>query len=77
MFLTCNSSSSEQLQRPQPSVLICQFRLGVGINREVDGGEGDVTQEARFGSLTEKKKRSIKISQSWAEAVVEEVCLGD
>ncbi len=58
MFLTCYSSSSEQLQRPQPSLLICQFLLGVGINREVDGGEGDVAQEARFGSLTEKKQKT-------------------
>lgn len=55
MFVTCDSSSSEQLQCPQPSLLICQLLLGVGINREVDGREGDVTQEASFGSLTEKK----------------------
>lgn len=55
MFVTCDGSSSEQLQRPQPPVLICHFLLGVGINGEVDGGEGDVTQEASFGSLTEKK----------------------
>lgn len=56
MFVTCNSSSSEQLQRPQPSIVICQLPLGVGINGEVDGGEGNVTQEASFGSLTEKKE---------------------
>lgn len=55
MFFTCDGSSSEQLQCPQASVLICYFRLGVGINREVDGGEGDVTQEASFGSLTGKR----------------------
>lgn len=56
MFVTCDSSSSEQLQSPQPSIVICQLPLGVGINGEVDGGEGNVTQEASFGSLTEKRK---------------------
>lgn len=61
MCVTCNSSSSEQLQSPQLSVFICYFLLAVGINREVDGGEGDVTQEASFGSLTGKKKRSSHI----------------
>lgn len=56
MFVTCDSSSSEQLQSPQPSIVICQLPLGVGINGEVDSGEGNVTQEASFGSLTEKKE---------------------
>lgn len=55
LYVTCNSSSSEQLQCPHPSILICQLLLGVGINREVDGRKGDVTQEASFGSLIEKK----------------------
>lgn len=63
MFVTCNSSSSEQLQRPQASVLICQFHLGVGINWEVDGGEGDVTQEASFGSLTGGEKKDIYLDR--------------
>lgn len=56
MFVTCNSSSSEQLQSPQLSIFIRNFLLAVGINREVDGREGDVTQEASLGSLTGKKK---------------------
>lgn len=51
MFVTCYSSSSEQLQSPQPSVFIRKFFLAVGVNREVDGREWDVTQEAGFGSL--------------------------
>lgn len=53
--VTCNSSSSEQLQRPQSSLLVCHRHLGVGINGEVDGREGDVTEEAGFGSLMEEK----------------------
>lgn len=56
MFVTCNSSCSKYLQRPQLPVFICYFLLAVGINREVDGGEGDVTQEASFGSLVEKQR---------------------
>lgn len=78
-FFTCNSSSSEQLQRPQPSVLICQLLLGVGIDGEVDGGEGNVTQETSFGSLIGKwkiKKRSCIITglmneqrQQWSKFV--------
>lgn len=61
MFVTCNSSSGEQLQRSQLPVFIRYFLLAVGINREVDGGEGDVTQEASFGSLTGGKKGAIEI----------------
>lgn len=57
MFVTCYSSSSEQLQSPQLSVFICKFFLAVGVNREVDGGEWDVTQEAGFGSLKRRIKR--------------------
>lgn len=51
MFVTCHGSSSEQLQGPEISVFVGEFFLAVGVNREVDGGEGDVTQEAGFGSL--------------------------
>lgn len=57
MLVTCDGAGSEQLQRSQPSVFVCQLLLGVGINRKVDGGEGDVTQEASLGSLTERQKR--------------------
>ena len=59
MSVTCNSSSSKQLQSPHFSVFVCYFRLAVGINREVDSGEGDVTQEASFGSLTGNKDQII------------------
>lgn len=55
VFVTCYSSSSKQLQRAQPSVFVRKLLLGVGINGEVDGREGDVTQEASFGPLTLKK----------------------
>lgn len=51
MFLTCHGSGGEQLQGPNISVLVGEFFLAVGVNGEVDGGEGDVTQEAGFGSL--------------------------
>lgn len=61
MFVTCNSSSSEQLQSPQLSIFICNFLLAVGINREVDGREGDVTQEASLGSLTGKKNQFLYV----------------
>lgn len=74
MFVTCNSSSSEQLQSPQLSVFICYFLLAVGINREVDGGEGDVTQEASFGSLTGKKKINSHIYKQYIMATV--MCTG-
>lgn len=57
MFVTCNGSSGKQLQRSQLPVFIRYFLLAVGINREVDGGEGDVTQEASFGSLTGGEKK--------------------
>lgn len=61
MFVTCHGSGGEQLQGPEISVLVGEFFLAVGVNREVDGGEGDVTQEASFGSLMvgikKKKKR--------------------
>lgn len=60
MFVTCHGSGGEQLQGPEISVLIGEFFLAVGVNREVDGGEGDVTQEAGFGSLMvgiKKKKK--------------------
>lgn len=51
MLVTCHGSGGEQLQGPQVSVLVLEFFLAVGVNGEVDGGEGDVTQEAGFGSL--------------------------
>lgn len=60
MFVTCNRSSGEELQRSQLPVFIRYFLLAVGINREVDGGEGDVTQEASFGSLTGEKKEPFR-----------------
>lgn len=77
MFVTCYSSSSEQLQRPQPAILIGHHLLGVGINGEVDGRKGDVTQEASFGSLKGKEIMNIYPNRSdkWTETVVEQVCL--
>lgn len=61
MFVTCHGSGGEQLQGTEISVLVGEFFLAVGVNREVDGGEGDVTQEAGFGSLMvgikKRKKR--------------------
>lgn len=51
VFVTCHGSGGEQLQGTEISVLVGEFFLAVGVNREVDGGEGDVTQEAGFGSL--------------------------
>lgn len=50
-FVTCHSSGGEQLQGPEISVLVGEFFLAVGVNREVDGGEGYVAQEAGLGSL--------------------------
>lgn len=60
MFATCHGSGGEQLQGPEISVLVGEFFLAVGVNREVDGGEGDVTQEAGFGSLMEGIKEGNK-----------------
>lgn len=60
MFVTCDGSGGEQLQRSQLPVFVRYFLLAVGINREVDGGEGDVTQEASFGSLTGEKKEPFR-----------------
>lgn len=65
MFVTCHGSGGEQLQGTEISVLVCEFFLAVGVNREVDGGEGDVTQEAGFGSLMvgiKNKKRGGGVS---------------
>lgn len=74
MFVTCNSSSSKQLQRPQLSIFICDFLLAVGINREVDGREGDVTQEASLGALTGKKKINFYMYTQYIMATV--MCRG-
>lgn len=56
MFVTCHGSGGEQLQGPETSVLVGKFFLAVGVNGEVDGGEGDVTQEASFGSLNSRDR---------------------
>lgn len=76
MFVTCNGSSSEQLQRPQLSIFICYFLLAVGINREVDGREGDVTQEASLGSLTGTHTKKINFYMYTQYVMTTVMCRG-
>lgn len=69
MFATCHGSGGKQLQGPNISILVGECFLAVGVNREVDGREGDVTQEAGFGSLMVGIKEEIVggFSGGWRE----------
>lgn len=48
---TCYGPGSEELQRSQPALLVCKLGLEVGVRGEIDGREGDVSQETCFSTL--------------------------
>lgn len=53
---TCNGSSSEKLQSSQPALLVSKLGLEVGVRGEIDGREGDVSQETCFSTLERHTK---------------------
>lgn len=52
--LTCDGAGCKELQRSQVALLVSKAGLEVGVGREVNGREGDVSEEAGLSTLHRK-----------------------
>lgn len=51
-MVTCQGSRCEEIDAPHTSVLISQEEFAVRVHGKIDRGEGNVSEETRFGTLS-------------------------